>query len=335
MKEPKRKVSAKRFVEDFRAGKTDEELMEIYGLDRKNLNRLFKKLITKELLDATEVRIHKTRDRTGDTSDPDASIDLDSSERVASATVGVVQHEEVDLSKCPQCGAPASEKGLTCPECGHVLPGSRRWEEMDRKESIFGRIPPLAWGCILAVPVGIAIYIFFAYYMYPAMSQETDKRIRAVRSEIGPGMTPQEAAKRVAAVKYRNDLQAEVNRLISLDIFSQVEADYSVFTAGAMWAALSPQNRRKHLSEVAAAMTRAEIPADFEVVDSGGFTVATVKGGSIQLTKSESSVDEFEAGLFEKKKAPGGDRDPTLEELEQQARPEQRLQQLKDLPRAR
>lgn len=334
MKEPKKKVSAKRFVEDFRAGKTDEELMEIYGLDHRNLNRLFKKLITKELLDPDEVRIHKTRDRTGDTSEADASVEVDSSERVAAA-VGVVQYEDVDPGKCPQCGAPASAKGLTCPECGHVLPGTQRWEEVDRKESLLHRLPPLAWGCVLAVPVGIGIYIFFAYFMYPAMSQETDKRIHAVRREIGSGMTPQEAAKRIALIQHRNNLQAEVSRLVSLDIFSQAEADYSVFTAGAMWAGLSPENQRRRLSELAAAMTQAGIPADFQVVDSGGFTVATVKSGSVQLTESASSLDKFESGLFEKKRPPSGDRDPTLEELQEQARPERRLQQLKDLPRAR
>ncbi len=333
MQEPKKKVSAKRFVADFQAGRTDEELMEIYALDHKNLNRLFKKLIEKELLDANEVRIHKTRDRTGDTSLGEASIEVDSSERVAASTVGVAEHREVDPAVCPQCGAPASEKGLTCPECGHVLPGSRRWEEVDRKESIFHRLPALAWGCILAVPVAIVTYLFFAYYMYPAMSQETDKRVQAIRKETG-GMTPQDAAKRVAAIKHRNDLQAEVNRLISLDIFSRVETDYSVFTAGAMWAGLSRTSQTKHLSEISAAMARAEIPADFQVVDSGGFTVATVKHGSIELAKSDSSLDEFEAGLFEKKRAPSADRDPTLEELEQQARPERRLDQLKGLPRS-
>ena len=333
MEEPKRKVSAKKFLEDFRSGKPDEELMEIYGLDRKNLNRLFKKLITKGLLDADEVRLHKIRDRTGDTSDPEASVELESSVRAIFADAGAVDDEEADSAKCPQCGAPASDIGLTCPECGTMLPGSRRWETVDRQESVFHRLSPLAWGCILVATIGVILYLLLASSMHTATPRRADTQSGTVSEVSGPAMTPQQAAKRAAVVKYRNDLQAEVNRLIALDILSHAEADYSVFTAGAMWAGLSTNSRREHLSQIAAAMSMAEIRSDFEVVDGGGFTVATVKNGAIELVDAESSMDEFEAGVTQQENSPGADRDPPPEELEKQAGPEGRRQQIKDLPK--
>lgn len=331
MEKPRKKVSARKFVQDFRAGKTDEELMEIYGLDRKNLNKLFKKLMDKELLDPTEVRIHKTRDRTGDSASQEASVDLDSSDHSIPRAVGVVEYEETEGKFCSQCGAPAPEKALTCPQCGHVLPGTRRWEEVEPKQSIIERIPPLAWGIIVAIPVGIALYLFFAYYLVPAMSKETDRRVEAIRKETG-GLTPQEAAARVAAAKYRNALRAEVSRLISLDIFSEVEPDYSVFKAGAMWAGLSQEDRRRHLTSLAATMRSAQIQVNFEVVDDAGWTIATVNGFSINLVEEESSIESFEAGLFEKKKSPRRGGDPTLEELERQADPKRRARDLEGLP---
>ena len=48
--EKKQKINAKKFVEDFRAGKSETELMSAHGLNPGTLDKVFRALIDKNFL---------------------------------------------------------------------------------------------------------------------------------------------------------------------------------------------------------------------------------------------------------------------------------------------
>ena len=192
MAEKKRKVNAKVFLNDLRTGMNREELLAMHGLNEKSLDKLVGMLVEREMLDPAELDSLPalTRHREEDMEPSEGT----GSEAAFSGVPGEIPGSVI-LSQCPQCGAKVGERTLICPECGHVLPGQERWEEVEPKKSLTERIPPLLWGVILAIPVAVLLFFFFKDFMLPATEAKIDKRIRAIRNETPKGKTPMQAAK--------------------------------------------------------------------------------------------------------------------------------------------
>jgi hypothetical protein len=87
-----KKISAKAIMADLKAGSTDAELMEKYGISIGALQELFAKLIEAGL--ATQAYFNKR----------------------AMRDIGLRQKSESGKT-CPHCGYSASQSFTTCPRC--------------------------------------------------------------------------------------------------------------------------------------------------------------------------------------------------------------------------
>lgn len=276
--EKKQKINAKKFVEDFRAGKSDLELMHAHDLSPATLDKVIRALVAKKLLDDAEVARR---------SDPDAVLQgpplphpepLDWSSHAAE--MRRLSGAQTDTSSfCPQCGAQVSKKMLTCPECGHVIPGQDRWAEAEPKTSFLNRLSPKAIGCLLALPVLVALIFFFVHIIFPMAETVGEKRAAAVRKEMPRGKTPMQAARDMAKELSTKTIRAEVSRYVDDQVLSSAKEDYSAFTVGPKWESLSLQEKETFVQEISLTLEGSGLKKTFRLVAPSGQTIAKVVDG--------------------------------------------------------
>ncbi|MFC1833715.1 zinc ribbon domain-containing protein [Thermodesulfobacteriota bacterium] len=285
MAKTQKKINARKFVTDFKSGKSDQELMFIHDLSEPNLKKLLDLLVAKNLLAREDIE-RRGQPQFVKSYEPTVALDrLDAQETFIAP---VAHHREAvpqdEGSTCPQCGAAVTERALTCPECGHVLPGEDRWAQVGQKVSLLERIPARLLGLLIAVPIGITVFIFFFYFLFPAQEARVYKTIDAYRSQQNQ---LDDLKKRRNFMRAGNYVKSLVNRRV----FSTVSDDFAVFTTGPGWSQLSDEERNEILAKVRRNLVKAEIEPDFEVID---------EWGEVQATVSRSSIDMAGA-------APGGD----------------------------
>jgi hypothetical protein len=102
----KRKITAREVIQDIRAGKSDQALMQKYSLSARGLQSLFDKLVRAGAVTQREL-----------------------DDRVP------VSEQTVDLSMfvCPACGNIQGKEFVTCPRCGFTVPGGA---QSTQKESV-------------------------------------------------------------------------------------------------------------------------------------------------------------------------------------------------------
>jgi len=199
-------------------------------------------------------------------------------------------------SSCPQCGAKVTERMLSCPECGHVLPGQERWEAVEPKKGLTERIHPLVLGCIIALPIGIMLFFLFKDVILPMTEATVEKRTDALRQELPKGKTPIQASKDLAKRAASGVIRVETQRLISDGIIAEAKNDYRSFTAGSRWPELSDAEKRKALGDIRTALVRSGMAIHFRVVNDSGESLALVTDESIELYDGDGPTESVESG---------------------------------------
>jgi hypothetical protein len=187
------------------------------------------------------------------------------------------------LSQCPQCGAAVSARSLICPECGHVLPGKQRWEQVEPKRRVVDRIPPLMWGVILAVPFALMLFFLFKDVILPVAEEAIDQRIEDLRRETPQGKTPMQAAKSMTKDAGMAFLESQIKIMTSQDLLSAVDKEYRTFTTGSLWAQFPAEEQVRNLYKIRDAMKGAKIEVDFQVVNPAGQVLARVTEHSVEV----------------------------------------------------
>ncbi len=284
--EKNRKINAKKFVADFRAGLDDSDLMRDHGLDKTSLAKVFKALIAKGFLEISELEERKLDGvkRSAASAPPQ----LRQQETYAEP---IVEKKRQDPDLCPQCGAKVNKKALTCPECGHVLSGEQRWADVEPKQHFWERIPPLALGCIIALPIGVMMFFLFRDIILPMSQSAADKRAEALRRELPKGKAPMEAAKDLARIASHNIIKSEVERLVGEEILASTNASYTAFNAGPRWADLSEDERMRRLKGIRTALRSSGLPVNFRFLMETGEVYATVSFDTIQVNRDLQPQD--------------------------------------------
>jgi len=283
LEQSKAKINAKKFVNDFRSGKTDDELMEAHGLDKQALDKVFRILIQKGLLSQSDLlEGHSFRSipqediepgepyRTG----PDHGTPAEAANPLAAKSAA---------SQCPQCGASVSPKKLTCHECGHVLPGEDRWADLGAKTGILDRLPPKLLGLLIAIPCALVLLFLFRDVIIPMAHKTAQKRQGELTKDWTYGQGALDIAKQMSKGRSQKVLQIELERLFAEGILLSSDATYTTFEAGSRWHLLPDSDKERYLDEIRAAMIQAKMEVRFQVVDPGGQPVARVGPSSIEF----------------------------------------------------
>ncbi|HMK33626.1 MAG TPA: zinc ribbon domain-containing protein [Desulfomonilaceae bacterium] len=276
MDRPKHKVNAKKFLQDFRAGKSQEELMQGHGLSRVTLEKLYHALIERKLLDPSELgpqRIDSQTEIPRITQPVEPESDVPRAYRQAAPP---------DFSRCPQCGAEVGKRDLTCPECGHMLPGEERWERVEPKTRLVDRIPPKVLGCIVAFPIAVGFFFLFRDIILPMSESAISRRANALRQET-QGAAPMKLAKDMANVGSANIIKVEVERLVGEEILSRANEDFSTFVAGPKWQELSHEGKLEQLSGIRQSLRKSAMRPDFKLNSETGQPLARVRGVHIEI----------------------------------------------------
>lgn len=281
------KVNAKMFLKDFREGKSDGELMRLHGLTPQTLDKLVRLLLDKELLDPSELKSRRAEAPT----EPEIFIPTPRPQDILPAEPvherNRQEHVQSSGSSCPQCGAKVTERMLSCPECGHVLPGQERWEAVEPKKGLTERIHPMVLGCIIALPIGIMLFFLFKDVILPMTEATMEKRNEALRQELPTGKTAMQASKDLAKRAASGVIRVETQRLIDDGIIAEVKDDYTSFTVGSRWPELPDGAKRKVLADIRTALVRSGITTHFRVVNDSGESIALVTDKSIELFEGE------------------------------------------------
>jgi len=298
MAKPKLKVNAKSFVRDYRAGKSDSELMDSYNLSSDGLNKLLKMLVDKRMLFPSELKSDKTfpstelldappfdeptpRPRPKRVYEPrrDLVIEIPSKPDEACPETS----RAVDSSRCPQCGAQVTEKMLICPECGHVLPGEERWANVEPKPRLMDRIPPKVLGTLVALPAAIVLFFVFRDIILPMTESTIEKRSTAVRTARSTRSNDARLKGRSSQVNPAEALDRLVEELIGSNVFANANEELTVFHAGPGWWRMSGDERLETLDRLRKAMRKSVGEFELEVLDSSGAAVAWVNHDSVEL----------------------------------------------------
>jgi hypothetical protein len=318
----KTKINATRFVNDLRSGMDVEELMSLHGLNRIGLDRLLKVLVEKNMLHSSEVAsmssgLHSTPEALPRQDLSNTSVRTDTSRPRMKA-----QH--VDASACPQCGAEVSGRSLTCPECGHVLPGQKRWEDVDPKVPLLDRVPPWILGCILALPILVATIYVWKNIIVPMTEAKMEKKAAARKKSSRPlGMTLQPRKKIVLTNPNAEALlQKELDRLIAEDILAEVEEDGTVMTAGSAWMDLTKPEKETLVRRLRQALVESGHNGRFVVMDLWGNTLVTAQGSSIVIHEALESEKSAGPEFREKTTTKAPPRKKTSEQFQKQGKTE-------------
>jgi hypothetical protein len=284
MAKTKLKVNAKAFVEDFRKGLSEDQLMLTHGLDQRTLTRVFRLLIEKRLLEPSELRetsplppLEEGEDYT--LAAPEPYYRMPEPPAAAAAEQDSVEGS----SRCPQCRAMVSNRMLTCPECGHVLPGEERWTNPEKEKGLLARIPAKVLGYGIALLGGLALFLVFQRIILP-MTTVTMDRSHPVKKDVskkpGPLQPPEDAEQ-----EPEKPIDGLVEQLSRDGILASVSEDYFTMTTGDRWTTLSREEQIHYLTQIWLAMRRSGITIEFEVMNPFGQSVA--KGSAASLLYSD------------------------------------------------
>ncbi len=291
------KVNAKEFLHDFREGRSDEELMRLHSLTPGTLAKLLRLLVERKLLDPSELKSRRTEAPTEPeilVPPPHRPHDILPEEPVRVARPP--DRVQDTGSSCPQCGAHVTERMLSCPECGHVLPGEERWEAVEPKKGLFERIPARMLGYIVALPIGIMLFFIFKDVILPMSESTMEKRAEAIRKEIPQGKSPLQASKDLARQAVKEIIQNETQRLIDAEVLAGADDNYRAFTAGSRWPGMSDDEKHKALEDIRTALRRSSMPMHFRLVNDSGQSLALVTDQSIELLEGSSVTDSAGVG---------------------------------------
>ena len=317
----KTKINATKFVNDLRSGIDAEELMSLHGLNRTGLDKLLKVLVEKNFLHSSEVAsitsgLHPTTEALPRQDLRETTVRTDTSHPRMKA-------QDTGASACPQCGAEVSSRSLTCPECGHVLPGQKRWEDVDPKVPLLERVPPWILGCILALPILIATVYVWKNIIVPMTEAKMEKKA-AVRKKSSPplGMTPQPRKKIVSTdPNAKVSLQQELERLIAEDILAEVEQGGTLMTAGSAWMDLSKPEMETLVRRLREALVKSGHNGRFVVMDLWGNTLVNAQGSSIVIREALESEGSAGPEFREKTSPKTPRRAKTTEKVQKQSIP--------------
>ena len=286
----KKKINARKFVQDFNAGKNDDELMAEYGLTRTGLDRLLSKLVDRGLMQASDLYDRPAGPASKAPASEPALEPVATRDRTVAHSHDSGDRDEAEFELCPQCGAEVSKKALTCPECGHVLPGEERWSQVEPDVSIIERIPPAVIGAILAIPVGIAIFIFFWFFALPAQEKRMNKRANQLMQETNH-KAPMEHAQSEASAASLRIIEFQLQRLLLQEVFISASKDYYTFTAGPAWAGAPNESRMVWINTIGRALKRAKVEPEFEIVDGAGNQIAFVTENNVEFIQGEGFTE--------------------------------------------
>jgi hypothetical protein len=292
----KAKINAKKFVDDFRSGKSDEELMKLHGLDLQALDKVFRILVQKKFLSQSDLleghSFRATRPEEIEPAEHQHRAPEPQSE--FPGPWGDIRKDE--SSKCPQCGAAVSPKKLTCPECGHVLRGEERWADVGAKPGFFDRMPPKLLGLLIALPVGLVLLYLFRDILMPMAEKTMQKRQDSLAKEWTYGQSPIEMARQMKRQQNRQVVQSALERLIAEEVLLSSDAVYTTFVAGPRWHQLAEPERERYLNEIRTAMIEARMDVRFTVVDLGRQALARVSESSVEFGPFTEEAPESEIG---------------------------------------
>lgn len=325
MDKKKKTVNVKRFLEDYRSGMTDDELMWAHGLNENSMAKLFTKLKEKNLLDETGAAPTAGKQGAPPPQIPrpaQPAADESTSPDDSPAQVGFIDRRSSnDQTQCPKCGASVSERELTCPECGHALTGADRWEEAEGKVSIVERIPAFGWGIIISIPVAIFLFFFVKDFILEGVMGETDQRIEQLERWKEQGKTPMETARGLVNLAGARSVQQEIGKLISQDVLLHSNEDFSLLTAGPQWEIMSDDDKRIVLTDIRDSMRRADMEVYFEIISESGDSLAEVSGNNVRLGGQEDFLEDSEivTGPAPTGPPPGAQR-PNVDQLQRSIR---------------
>jgi hypothetical protein len=297
MDKQKQKVNVKTFLQNYRSGLPDAELMRIHGLTAPGLSKLLKVLQDRELLHASEVRVVPPSGRGADTAE---SPQVRSGVRELEPDEAPDRTAEVSDSgfHCPQCGATVNGKVLTCPECGHVLPGEERWSNLEPDKSFVHRLPGWVIGCAIALPLAVALLFVFKYVLVPMSSASIQQRTKAQGGPM-PARRSLEAARELAGKGSTSAIQKETERLTSEGVLAAASSDYSSFTVTNVWPDLSREQRIKHLVGLVSALQASGFEVRFQVFNSSGDLAARVAPPLMDLVDKDGYTDSVDRAEYE------------------------------------
>jgi hypothetical protein len=296
MGKAKQKINVKRFLEDFRTGKTDDQLMAKYGLAPASLDKLLTKLMDESLLESGEIRARRDFPET-------VALPILPTDRKAASPKSIpasrpkpgpshnnsLRKLRDKSCECPQCNAPVTGAMLLCPECGHVLPGKERWEQVEPRKRFVDRIPPKALGCVIAFPIAVFLALVFRDIIIPMTHVTIEKRADHMRREKElnkSSLRPAQEERERPDIS--NELRSLVKGLIDRQVFSEANAGLTVLTTGPLWEQLSESEQMDFLEDLRAEMLQARKRFRFEVVDSLGVVVGQGSEDSISLTSRQT-----------------------------------------------
>ncbi len=283
------KVKARKFVQDFLSGMSRDELMRVHELTPGSLDKLLGILEQKGILTRAQIHsvglpraVHRAHEVEETVSPPESQ----------SGSEARPSRENL----CPQCGAEVSKKALTCPECGHLLPGGKRWGAEEQDRSIFRRVPAWVIGCLIAVPAALVVVYIFLFMIYPMMEVASERKSQKARElkkavqhsgKVGNTGPTNAAKKRLQEEQELRDnraaLKEEIEKLVQRRVFAGSGENYQVFQAGSAWSLLSDPDKYLELDNMRLSMKRAKVEVDFEVKDLRGSTVARVTEDAVIL----------------------------------------------------
>ncbi|MFH0821760.1 MAG: ankyrin repeat domain-containing protein [Pseudomonadota bacterium] len=132
----KKTLSAKAVVADVRAGLSDAELMEKYGLSPKELERVYRKLVEAGVLTQAEVQYGQSTGTT-ETENLTSSAADRKERRPPLEEPSEANTEYVDFVVefvCPACLAPQPSEHEVCPQCGVIV--AKFKQKLEKEEEV-------------------------------------------------------------------------------------------------------------------------------------------------------------------------------------------------------
>jgi hypothetical protein len=173
---------------------------------------------------------------------------------------------------------------LICPECGHVLPGEKRWANVEPKPRLVDRIPPKVLGTIVALPIAVLLFFVFKDIILPMTESTIEKRTKALRAARSTSSSEPGLKDRATQVVPDEVLDRLVDELIRSDVFADANEELTVFYAGSRWSVMSGDERLETLDRLRKAMRKSVGEFELEVLDSSGAAVAWVNHDSVELS---------------------------------------------------
>jgi hypothetical protein len=277
----KKTVSVKRFLTDFRSGASDADLMTRHGLDRKGLQKMLSILEERQLVPVEDLKRNRDASSDEDHAQPTPPPSATLQPRESDGSLADDDTASDGPSGCPQCGAHVTEKMLTCPECGHVLPGETRWSRVQPERSTRYPLPPWLIGCIIACPIALGLYAVFKHMLIPMSTASIQKRTLPVAKPTAPKY--QQGQRTQAPEPALSPVEELVKRSTANGKLLRTAEDYTSFTVGDQWYGLERDDKVQFLTQLASALLASGMTSPFEVRDDAGILGARVNRQAFEL----------------------------------------------------